>query len=297
MVPPPTPAQKWQAAAFVTALCDLTDAACTWQVFDDKPSKDWRKARKLHGTLRQVGPDLVRANRDGCGIFLAVAKTDLQGRKVENVRKIRALFVDFDGVAPPAPHLPPSMIVQSVNGQHWYWVCGDCPLDQFSAAQKRLALHYGSDPVVHDLPRVMRVPGFWHLKGSPRMVSLVRASSAVYSLAAILDGLPPLPEPVRPVQRQFSPLPGHALPPWRQVDALRLFVDAGLYGRDMGGGKHAVICPWGDSHSHQDATGQSGDTVLWEPSASRTGVAVFRCAHSHCQDKRLSHVCQLFAVA
>ena len=41
--------------------------------------------------------------------------------------------------------------------------------------QKRLAKHYKSDPAVCDLPRIMRVPGFQHLKNlnNPQPVELI----------------------------------------------------------------------------------------------------------------------------
>lgn len=289
MILPPTTEQKRMALAYITTLCDLTETACTWQVFDDRPNKDWRKAAKMHGSLRHVGRWLVDRNLEGCGVFVTVAKTDLQGRKTANILRPRALFVDFDGTTPPFPHLTPSIVVQSANGQHWYWVCGNVANADFSAAQKRLALHYGSDPVVFDLPRVMRVPGFWHLKGEPYMVDLVHARSDVYTLAEVLDGLPLLPEPVRPPQRQFTPTVGGKRAKWREVDALQIFIDAGMYGRDMGGGKHAVHCPWGGQHTKIDLTGASGATVLWAPESSLKGAAVFRCAHSHCQNRYISH--------
>lgn len=50
-----------------------------------------------------------------------------------------------------------------------------CELAQFGPAQKALAEKFGGDPSVHDLPRVMRLPGFLHRKGEPfcsRIVSL-----------------------------------------------------------------------------------------------------------------------------
>lgn len=286
--PPPTAEQRRMAVAYVAGLCDDDRTACTWQTFDDT-GKDWRRARIQSGSLREVGGQLVAANLGGCGVFCTVAQTDLQGRKAANVVKIRALFADFDGVTPKPPHLPPSMIIQSGSGQHWYWRVGDCPLDAFAVTQKRIALHYGSDPVVHDLPRVMRVPGFWHLKRDPFMVSLVTSPGHVYRISHLLDGLPPLPDAPKPVARRFDLLPGQPARGWRGVDPLRAFLDSGMYGRDLGGGKHAVICPWLHEHTRADLTGKTGDCVLWEASATLHGIAVFRCEHSHCQTRYLAH--------
>lgn len=284
MIAPPTLPQKRMAAAYIAALAGDVAAPCTWQVFDDA-GKDWRKARTWTDTLRRSGHHLVRANGTGCGIFVAVNECDGKGRKASNVRRIRSLFVDFDGVTPKPSHLPPSMIIQSANGQHWYWLVDDCPVGAFADAQKRLSAYYGSDPVVHDLPRVMRVPGFWHCKREPVMVELVQAPAHCYSLAAVLGDLPALPAPERPAPRQFGP--SDKVPGWHRVDAVQAFTDAGYYGRPLSDGKHAVLCPWVQEHSHPDLTGLDGSTVLWETGTQ--GRAVFRCSHAHCQGRYLVH--------
>lgn len=286
MITAPSPADRRDALRYTETLCGSDDAVCTWQIFDDT-GKDWRKARHWSAPLRKVGKRLIAANLDGCGVFCTVAETDGQGRRARNIRRIRALFVDFDGVTPKSAHLRPSMIIQSAAGQHWYWVTTDCRLDDFAGAQKRLAAYYGSDPVVHDLPRVMRVPGFWHCKRAPVMVRLVDAPGHRYTAAQVLDGLPPLPEPARPPQRPFAPLPGQRLAGWRNIDAVQAFADAGYYGRPMGDGKHAVLCPWVSEHTRPDVTGLAADTVLWETGTQ--GRAVFRCSHAHCQGRYLVH--------
>jgi hypothetical protein len=48
-------------------------------------------------------------------------------------------------------------------------------LADFSTLQKALAEHYGTDSSVHDLPRVMRLPGFYHCKADLMMVQLLEA--------------------------------------------------------------------------------------------------------------------------
>ena len=63
---------------------------------------------------------------------------------------------------------PPDWVVRSSPGRwHAYWRVIDCPLDQFSLIQSALAVKFGGDPSVKDLPRVMRLPGFVHLKHEP----------------------------------------------------------------------------------------------------------------------------------
>ena len=61
----------------------------------------------------------------------------------------------------PKPHI---LIETSLDRWHAYWLINDLPLDQFTQVQKALIDRFNSDPSVHDLPRVMRLPGFIHHK-------------------------------------------------------------------------------------------------------------------------------------
>lgn len=271
------------ALAYVAGLCGDDRLPQTWQTLSDRRDRDPMLARVIHGPLREVGRELIDLNLRGAGVFCTVARTDLQGRKAQNVVGIRNLFVDFDAEPQKQPHLAPSMIIASGSGPHWYWMVDDCPVDGFATAQKRLALHYGSDPVVHDLPRVMRVPGFWHLKRDPLMVSLVAAPGYRYSLRQIVGDLPAIPAPCRPrpTDRPFS------APSAITSDPVAVFVGAGMYGRQIGEGKHSVVCPWTSEHTHQDWTGTDGSTVLWETGTA--GRPVWHCSHAHCSGRYLVH--------
>jgi hypothetical protein len=65
-------------------------------------------------------------HEQGAGIYVTVNETDLKGRKSENIKRIRAVWVEddhgFDGVFP----LAPSMIVESSPGHfHRYWLVSD----------------------------------------------------------------------------------------------------------------------------------------------------------------------------
>ena len=61
--------------------------------------------------------------------------------------------------------------------------------------QKVLAEHYGTDPSVHDLPRVMRLPGFYHRKAEPVQVKLLETNDAPpYSPLDIFSAWPFLTE-------------------------------------------------------------------------------------------------------
>jgi hypothetical protein len=185
------PLNRADAEAFLAAL-DPGASAFTFQVFDDNKEraknykKRYRKADPwrtaiLHGTLAKCWSELVKFNERGCGIFITVNETDLKGRAKENVVRVRVCFIDLDGAPLPEKfHAKPHIVVESSPGKwHVYWRVKDCPLDKFEAIQKRLIKHYGSDPAVHDLPRVMRLPGFVHCKDEPYGTRLVEAHDRV----------------------------------------------------------------------------------------------------------------------
>lgn len=122
----------------------------------------------MHGTLNNHAALLTELNNAGQGIFVMPNEGDLQGRRASNVIRVRALFVDLDG--PPVEPLlatgaPPHILVESSpNKWHGYWRVDDCPLDKFKERQHALADRFNGDRSVCDLPRVMRLPGFWHHK-------------------------------------------------------------------------------------------------------------------------------------
>ena len=169
-----------QAANFLERL-DPKATAWTFQTFDERADrKDKGLARVLHGTLEQHAAELTTLQKRGAGVFVTVNKTDGEGRKAENVTQVRAFFLDLDG-APLEPVIAweePHIICETSSGRwHAYWLVSDCPLDEFRPIQKDLINAFGGDDKIHDLPRVMRLAGFWHLKGDPFMVRKVETGA------------------------------------------------------------------------------------------------------------------------
>lgn len=157
-----------QASLFLNALDDTQDTF-TFQTFDDNQDrKDPALARILHGTLEQHWKALCALSGAGAGVFVTINQTDLTGRAARNILAVRAVFVDTDG----ADHAPiqkakPHCVVESSPGNfHDYWFVQDCPLEDFKPAQQAMIAAWGTDKGIHDLPRVMRLPGFPHQKVS-----------------------------------------------------------------------------------------------------------------------------------
>ncbi|MER8941259.1 AAA family ATPase [Mesorhizobium sp. M0915] len=166
------------------ALLD-SDPVFTFQTFDDDEKRQDKKlAKTLHGTLEQHGDTLKRLNEAGAGIFFTVNKTDGSGRrKAPNIIGIRALYVDKDNgpVDDVLKHtLPPHIVVKTSGHKgHAYFRIepGTLDLADFRSSQKKLIESFNSDQVVCDLPRVMRLPGFLHMKdrNAPQYVRMTHA--------------------------------------------------------------------------------------------------------------------------
>ena len=107
----------------------------------------------------------------GFGIFVTV--NDFNGaRRKENLTKINAWAVDMDEGAKAQMHtklqkspLVPSLIVETKRGYQAWWGAKDGTAGHWNAiVLERLVPHFGSDANARDLCRILRVPGFLHLK-------------------------------------------------------------------------------------------------------------------------------------
>lgn len=175
----------------------------SFQTFCDK-GKNRKIIRQLHGTLEEHIDELWSLNRQGAGVFFTVNQTDLTGRTTKNITKVRAVFIDLDGTPLPDKFdLKPNFILNtSPEKYHCYWLVNDMPLESFTLYQQALAAKFNSDPVVKDLPRVMRVAGFYHNKSKPYPIKVIGAQGidTPYSMAEIKHGL----DLKRPEQEMFK---------------------------------------------------------------------------------------------
>lgn len=173
------------------------DGNFTFLTFDDQKSGRTSLLRQFHGSLYEHAEDLQILNQQGAGVFVTINATDGNGRKAENITRVRAHFIDSDDkpiedVLKTFP-LPPTMTVESSDGKgHAYFKVDDTPLAEFKTIQQGLNGYLGTDPAVCDLPRTMRLPGFYHMKGEPRLVKIsnISGNQKPYSKDEILAALP-----------------------------------------------------------------------------------------------------------
>ena len=162
-------------AARFLKLLDPNAAAFEFRTFDDdKDRKDENLTRTFFGALAQHTVELQRLNDKGAGVFVTINETNGIGRKAKHIIRVRAVFIDLDGAPLPpvmAIRSKPHIVVETSPGKfHCYWLVEGMPLDDFSNVQKALIELFQSDDVIHDLPRVMRLPGFYHRKHKPFLI-------------------------------------------------------------------------------------------------------------------------------
>ncbi|MDR3581583.1 MAG: DNA-primase RepB domain-containing protein [Oryzomonas sp.] len=244
---------------------------------------------------------------------------DGKGRKAGNVVKVRALWIDLDGapLEPVVAALEPHITVESSPGRfHAYWLVSDCPLEQFKPMQKAIAAQYNGDSACCDLARVMRLPGFWHLKDQPVMTKLITARDdlAVYTLDEIKTGLLPetmfehtsnIPRTVLEVCSHETPVKDFEIvsPKTGEVINLRKWAAANsdfdiigslkqhapqvLRGEQTADGKQHIRCPFESEHSEQH---DDMATFVVNTGNGHDSWAV-HCCHAHCDGRdRLDHI-------
>ena len=253
-----------QAQTFLNILDPRPGAAFGFRTIDDKDD-DTRLAVKASGTLdRGVRQSANPAKNGkpccpaglltymqglGAGVFVVPNELDGQGQHKRNVTRSRAGYLDCDSrreveaarAFVARSGLAPSIIVASggvhdgVDKLHLYWCLDGCPVADFTHLQLTLASRTGSDPAVQDAGRVMRLPGFWHQKRTPRMTRVVEASGARYAWPGFLARVQAQPQVCDPWAggkgagtRRASP--GQPLDPAGPGARLRVLLDlhAGL---------------------------------------------------------------------
>ena len=143
---------------------------------------------------------LKSQNATGANVYVgANPRTKLHVRGDKNCALARTLFVDFDGGTTREDALAriagaglpaPSIVVQSGHGIHCYWLlanpCTDWEL--WKAKQCDLIAALGSDPVIKNPERIMRLPGFVNHKPPAAEAILLHVDNAArFDIAAFPD--------------------------------------------------------------------------------------------------------------
>jgi hypothetical protein len=146
-----------------------------------------------------AGESPAEWNRKGFGIFWTV--NEFNGpRRIENLTRVAFWAVDLDDGTKAeqleriqkAP-LIPSLIVETKRGYQVYYRAKDGRKEHWNAiVLHRLVPYFGADKNARDLARILRVPGFLHLKdpANPFQVKTVFTSPAAYTEWQMVEHFP-----------------------------------------------------------------------------------------------------------
>lgn len=152
------------------------------------------------------------------------------------------------------------------------------------------------DPTVRNASRIWRLYGSVNRKGEPTVdrphrvaeVALPSRWNAVSpdQVRQLAHRYQTEQEHHRRVEPQGPAVKVGGKGDFRTLDVVRWFTAHGMYRRDLGSGKHAVVCPWDDEHSSRDPD-FSAATVVWEATGNWPN---FHCSHAHCDGRGIRDV-------
>ncbi len=173
------------------------------------------QARELVGSLRELDPEIRKANAAGCDAYVVAneVRADLgigPSARDDDVTEVRAVFIDCDGTKRP-PDLwhgqnhPHVIMIREDDPLRWWavWRIEDLPVDRFKEVQRCLAEHYETDENITNPSRVVRLPGYLRNPKVNRKTNEPDAEPTTYRLELwdpisdpypiddFLEGLPP----------------------------------------------------------------------------------------------------------
>jgi putative DNA primase/helicase len=202
------------ALEFLQNLDSSPDASFNIEHYTDlpkgekKPKPDPLSGRYANLTLAEVNallPELHATNEKGAGIF--VARNQCTGHRSEdNVSRVRGIHADMDDVtevqlAAVTAILPASIVVQSSGPNRFqlYWQLaegGSLNKAETKAINQCLVKRHGADKAAVDVARLLRLPGFKHMKyrtdnETPMVVATFNGHT--YTDDQIREAFPPEP--------------------------------------------------------------------------------------------------------
>lgn len=140
----------------------------------DKPKPDpllLRKSGLTRKNLLELIPMLVEKNDAGAGVFISV--NEMAGhRSKDNTALIRGVHADLDSGKPEdlkrlESRLTPTAVVESSSGRYqvYYLIdAGELSPSDAVGINKHFVAKYGADKAATDISRLLRLPGFRHMK-------------------------------------------------------------------------------------------------------------------------------------
>ncbi len=157
------------------------------------------------GMFRCSEADAPGWNSRGHGIFITVNQFAGE-RRISNLKKIIAWAIDLDSGTKESMRekisagLRPSLEIETKRGYHIWFLAKDGTPNRWKQIMlDRLVPFYGADKNARDLCRVLRAPGYLHLKNpaEPFLIREVNRWNVSYSQSQMLRYYPDCSEPER----------------------------------------------------------------------------------------------------
>ncbi len=126
----------------------------------------------------------------GHGVFRTV-NTFAGARRIENLERLNAWAIDMDDGTKEEQRarilgspLVPSIVVETKRGHQCYWRAKDAKREHWNAIVfASLVPHFGADKNARDIARILRAPGFLHLKdpADPFLVRIIHRFDVGYT--------------------------------------------------------------------------------------------------------------------
>lgn len=179
------------------------------QIYRTLYEKGTNKKAKTYAKFSEV--EFRVLNDSGNGIYFSPQSYSGNSNKKEYLTKINTLFADLDVAknddgqtqeeienkkqellsALQSLLFPPSVVVNTRNGLQPYWYVTIDNVEESTTAQcenvirgiSKWAMEFGSlGDNVHDIVHLLRVPGFYHNKKEPYMITVINGSDRTYNL-------------------------------------------------------------------------------------------------------------------
>jgi Primase C terminal 2 (PriCT-2)/RepB DNA-primase from phage plasmid/Type III restriction enzyme, res subunit len=132
---------------------------------------------------------LADCNSRGAKICVCI---NWQAPKGKVITPAQAIFQDDDAGFKGSYDLSPSLEVKTSPGRiQRIWLVDGLTSEERAGIHRRLVQNYGSDWNKRDIPRSLRLPGFYHMKGEPWLVTF-KGDGKVYTREEVLAAFPPI---------------------------------------------------------------------------------------------------------
>ncbi len=242
------------------------------------------------------------------GIFFCVNELDkFKDKDKKRTNKMwvrsRAIWCEDDNVRSDDPNdfrtdwpIVPNLVVNTSPGKfHYYWITSTNDSDSWASVQGTMVQKYGSDNAAKDLARVLRLPGFFHLKDTekPHFINYVELRKEPYKWEEILKAFPPedFSNTSKVINKDIEKAKRNRIF-IRDNKVLEVLSDRGLIKDQIEPGTWDIICPWVKFHTGEDDTG----TRFLQAFYNGHDQDNFKCHHKHCADKTIVDLLEILHI-